>query len=196
MYLLSMKLVEAWPGLVTDRRVAHYWLDRALAAGQMEPVRAILEDGIGAWSGLLAGEFLDMAYNPTFRGEKTVLVLSAPSLSMLLMACRWRELMEWGGSTANGGVFHGGRSFKEFLKAVGQLKQWQGPNGPPPPSDVAWPIVEEKELKIVFISGRAGVSDACTRSFLHGAPSSVKKERVETNTKFLQGVEGPGNCDL
>jgi hypothetical protein len=29
---------------VTDRRVAHYWLDRALATGHMEPVRTILAD--------------------------------------------------------------------------------------------------------------------------------------------------------
>ena len=92
MYLLFLKLQER--GLVTDPRVAHYWLDKSFATGRMEPVKVILDNR--DWGGLLAGEFAMLADCTANLGEKAVRV-NGPSLSNLLMSVQ--ENFKWTLST-------------------------------------------------------------------------------------------------
>jgi hypothetical protein len=145
----------------------------------MEPVRTILDRG--GWGGRLVTEFANRAIASANLPEGHTVVYRGPMLSNLLLACRWRELSKWDGTTATGGVFYGGFFFKKFLKNVGKLE------GAEMVASMA--VADKKKLVFIFVSVRAGVNDAHIKKVL-------KKERVETNTKFLQGVKGENNLDM
>jgi hypothetical protein len=68
---------------VTDSRVAHYWLDRALATGRMEPVRFLLD--CGDWGGRLVGEFSVLPDITANLAEGPTMVVLGPNLSNLLL---------------------------------------------------------------------------------------------------------------
>jgi len=179
MFFLAKKLQEDG-GLVTDKRVAHYWLTKAYETGELDLVSEILENG--AWGGLLVGEFVSLHDSTANIEEKCGMTMQGPTLSHLLMATRWQQLRDCGGKTSMGKPFFGQYYFNKFMENVGKLEKLSEEQ----PSIA---VENKRNILFVFCSGRAGSIDAVTRSV-------VVKERWESNTKFMQGVSAEVTPDF